>query len=109
MVKARKNVVMVNVQDTVIQDVTDTDKADTDKAHLIEILGAVQGHLCAYNIGTGPTNFCDCKYAQNTGSVGGPSEQGNGCPEVRKVISILTAMSDVEYKRISARTKEGKK
>jgi hypothetical protein len=94
MIKARKSVVIAKTQGVA---------TTADKAHLIEILGHVQGHLCVYNAGSGPTNFCDCKYAENPDNVGGPTEKGNGCPEVRRVINILTEMSDAEYKRISAR------
>ena len=48
-----------------------------------------------------PPCMCDCKYgATNIGNAG---EAGNGCPEMRCVVSIIDNMTDKEFERIRKR------
>ena len=48
-----------------------------------------------------PPSMCDCKYGAT--NIGGPTETGNGCPEMRCVHAIFENMTDKEFERIMKR------
>ena len=84
------------------------------KNDMVEFVNKCQRMLCAYDIyssGEGAETYykrsapshCDCKYGANSSSIGRGSENGNGCPEMRCVKSILEVMTDKEFERIVKR------
>ncbi len=73
---------------------------------LIEALTRIQRFHCAYdayrdNSKSKPPNLCDCKYGADR--LDNRDEQGNGCPELRSAIWILSAMTSEEYAEIAKR------
>lgn len=77
------------------------------KEELIVALKKIQGKLCAYGPRKedGSTSFCDCKYGGT--DVGGNSEDGNGCPEMRTAKAIIEALTPFEYEMICGRINKG--
>jgi len=72
-------------------------------------LRKIQRTLCSYDIYPdpdidipkethAPTTICDCKYGASR--VGGKSEVGCGCPEVRAAIEIIEGLNKAEYRRL---------
>jgi len=65
--------------------------------------------MCVYAGGEWP-HFCDCKYGMT--QVGGHSETGNGCPEMRGIFNRVTEVESqlaaaVELLRELSRVKAG--
>jgi len=76
----------------------------TNKKNLLDSIRRMQRSVCCYdsydegNIkthGAHIPSFCDCKYG--FAGRGFASEQ-TGCPELRLVHAILSAMTDAEYR-----------
>lgn len=71
------------------------------KDHLQKVLTNMQNQACAYGTPDRPAKFCDCKYGGD--KLGSTGEQGNGCPELRAVIALLSVMTPAEYMRLQLR------
>ncbi len=80
------------------------------KEQLVDAATKVQRSLCCYDgfmltkpgqPEPNPPHTCDCKYGAT--QVGRGHEIGNGCPEMREVVGILSLMKDSELKKIQAR------
>ena len=54
----------------------------------LQSLRKVQIALCVY----ADEYFCDCKFGAN--NIGKPTEQGNGCPEIRTAIKIIEQIKE---------------
>lgn len=67
-----------------------------DQNKTLEFLEKVREHLCVYR---GP--LCDCKFGAT--NIGGHSEDGPGCPEMRFVIALVRALTPYEYARVVKR------
>jgi len=79
----------------------------TTQEKLLEALIRIQRHHCAYDSfqthpHRKPPSFCDCKYGANKLDKN-MGEEGNGCPELRSAVWILSAMTPEEYKNIAER------
>jgi hypothetical protein len=72
------------------------------RTSVVDVLEKVRGHVCAYTLDPSkPAKHCDCKYGGTNVMCG--TETGNGCPELRSAIEVLTAMTDFEYDRAARR------
>lgn len=62
----------------------------------------VMGRACCVYAGDWPENCCDCKYGVESGKWPGGHELGNGCPELRTLHTLVTALSDDEFDTLLA-------
>ena len=80
-----------------------------NKQQLIDVATRIQRTFCCYDLfGTGrnfadanPPSMCDCKYGAT--NLNRPTEEANGCPEMREIAGILSTMTEAELKRIQNR------
>jgi hypothetical protein len=78
----------------------------TTKKKMIEILTKIQRSLCSYDgFPNSPAkeapSLCDCKYGAD--SVGGGHEKGNGCPEIRDVVTVIEQLTKSEFQGLLKR------
>lgn len=78
----------------------------TTQEKLLEALIRIQRFHCAYDSfrthpKRKPPGFCDCKYGAD--KLDNIDEQGNGCPELRSAVWIISAMTPTEYNEIATR------
>lgn len=79
------------------------------KAELLDAAVKIQRHLCAYDVGpnspviTKGPDICDCKYGAT--KVGGKSETGCGCPEMREIVALLDEARPSELNKLQSRLK----
>ncbi len=70
-----------------------------------EVIADLQNMACAYRVIADPKDKtptqCDCKYGGTNLMKG--TETGNGCPELRSVVEILSVMTDREWSMLVKR------
>lgn len=73
-----------------------------DRQQMLEFINALGSTRCMY--GTWPDGPCDCKFGWRPGG-SRPITQGEqtGCPELRTLRTILTALTDDEWATVVAR------
>lgn len=71
----------------------------------LKVIADLQLMACAYRIIADPKDKrptrCDCKYGGTNLMKG--TETGNGCPELRSVVELLSVMTEREWKMLVKR------
>lgn len=75
------------------------------KDKFIEVLEAVNAQVCAYTMPhqLHPATFCDCKFHQQGRGItlDKTSEVSNGCPELRRCISLIDSITDAQFNYVA--------
>ncbi len=75
------------------------------RTETLKVIADLQNMACAYKIIANPKDKtptkCDCKYGGQNLMKG--TETGNGCPELRSIVEVLSVMTNFEWQRLVKR------